>query len=260
MRLRSIEHGRDQSPRRAQDRHRQPRNRRASARFDRDDRSCARRTWGRLLGFGDIVLTGRGESAMIFARLAHPLDAKRAIEGAYAAHVERRAGAPCAAHLRPVDITDPPPTTAQYAGMIQAILTDIEGTTSSISFVKDVLFPYARKRLPAFIDDARRRSRSAALAARSREGSRARLGDAAGDHRAPDRLDRRRSQIDRAEGAAGHDLESRLRRRRISRARLCRSRRRAFAHGTMPASSSTSIRRARCRRRSFCSHTPKPAI
>jgi enolase-phosphatase E1 len=35
--------------------------------------------------------------------------------------------------------------------MIQAILTDIEGTTSSISFVKDVLFPYARERLPAFI-------------------------------------------------------------------------------------------------------------
>ena len=42
--------------------------------------------------------------------------------------------------------------------MIQAILTDIEGTTSSISFVKDVLFPYARERLPAFVvthaDDA----------------------------------------------------------------------------------------------------------
>jgi enolase-phosphatase E1 len=36
--------------------------------------------------------------------------------------------------------------------MINAILTDIEGTTSSISFVKDVLFPYARKRLPAFIE------------------------------------------------------------------------------------------------------------
>ena len=35
--------------------------------------------------------------------------------------------------------------------MIRAILTDIEGTTSSISFVKDVLFPYARKRLPAFV-------------------------------------------------------------------------------------------------------------
>ena len=35
---------------------------------------------------------------------------------------------------------------------VRAILTDIEGTTSSISFVKDVLFPYARKHLPAFIE------------------------------------------------------------------------------------------------------------
>ncbi|MGH8124074.1 MAG: acireductone synthase [Rudaea sp.] len=35
--------------------------------------------------------------------------------------------------------------------MIRAIVVDIEGTTSSISFVKDVLFPYARKRLPAFV-------------------------------------------------------------------------------------------------------------
>ena len=31
------------------------------------------------------------------------------------------------------------------------ILTDIEGTTSSISFVKDVLFPYARAKLPGFV-------------------------------------------------------------------------------------------------------------
>jgi uncharacterized membrane protein YdbT with pleckstrin-like domain len=44
--------------------------------------------WGRMFGFGDVVLTGRGESAMIFARLAAPLDAKRAIEGAYSSHVE----------------------------------------------------------------------------------------------------------------------------------------------------------------------------
>lgn len=36
--------------------------------------------------------------------------------------------------------------------MIRAILTDIEGTTSSISFVKDVLFPFARNRLPAFVE------------------------------------------------------------------------------------------------------------
>jgi enolase-phosphatase E1 len=34
---------------------------------------------------------------------------------------------------------------------IKLILTDIEGTTSSISFVKDVLFPYAAKHLPAFV-------------------------------------------------------------------------------------------------------------
>jgi len=34
---------------------------------------------------------------------------------------------------------------------IRAILTDIEGTTSSISFVKDVLFPYARRALPRFV-------------------------------------------------------------------------------------------------------------
>lgn len=45
-------------------------------------------TWGRLLGFGDVILTGRGESSMIFARLDAPLEAKRAIEGAYAANVE----------------------------------------------------------------------------------------------------------------------------------------------------------------------------
>lgn len=35
---------------------------------------------------------------------------------------------------------------------IRAIVTDIEGTTSSISFVRDVLFPYARHRLPAFVE------------------------------------------------------------------------------------------------------------
>ena len=35
--------------------------------------------------------------------------------------------------------------------MARAILTDIEGTTSGISFVKDVLFPYARRALPGFV-------------------------------------------------------------------------------------------------------------
>jgi enolase-phosphatase E1 len=35
--------------------------------------------------------------------------------------------------------------------MIKAIVTDIEGTTSSLSFVKDVLFPYARANLSIYI-------------------------------------------------------------------------------------------------------------
>ena len=35
--------------------------------------------------------------------------------------------------------------------MIKAIVTDIEGTTSSISFVKEVLFPYARQHMADFV-------------------------------------------------------------------------------------------------------------
>jgi enolase-phosphatase E1 len=34
---------------------------------------------------------------------------------------------------------------------IRAVVTDIEGTTSSLAFVKDVLFPYARRALPDFV-------------------------------------------------------------------------------------------------------------
>ncbi|MEM7678492.1 MAG: acireductone synthase [Myxococcota bacterium] len=37
--------------------------------------------------------------------------------------------------------------------MVKAILTDIEGTTSSIAFVKETLFPYARARIGAFVRD-----------------------------------------------------------------------------------------------------------
>lgn len=36
---------------------------------------------------------------------------------------------------------------------IKAIVTDIEGTTSSIAFVRDVLFPYARAALPRFLQE-----------------------------------------------------------------------------------------------------------
>lgn len=35
--------------------------------------------------------------------------------------------------------------------MIKAIVTDIEGTTSSLSFVKDELFPYARQRIAHYV-------------------------------------------------------------------------------------------------------------
>ncbi len=35
---------------------------------------------------------------------------------------------------------------------VRAVLTDIEGTTSSIAFVRDVLFPYAREHLPRFVE------------------------------------------------------------------------------------------------------------
>ena len=39
--------------------------------------------------------------------------------------------------------------------MIRAIVTDIEGTTSSLSFVKDVLFPYAAEQLPTYVRERR---------------------------------------------------------------------------------------------------------
>src|SRR5690606_22702975 len=44
-----------------------------------------------------------------------------------------------------------PPAPGSARPVLRAILTDIEGTTSSISFVKDVLFPYARRALPGFV-------------------------------------------------------------------------------------------------------------
>ena len=37
------------------------------------------------------------------------------------------------------------------SGAVRAVLTDIEGTTSSIAFVAETLFPYARAALPAYV-------------------------------------------------------------------------------------------------------------
>jgi enolase-phosphatase E1 len=50
---------------------------------------------------------------------------------------------------------------------VRAVLTDIEGTTSSLSFVKDVLFPYARQALPQYIrnNETRLRGLTADIAA-----------------------------------------------------------------------------------------------
>ena len=41
--------------------------------------------------------------------------------------------------------------------MIKAILTDIEGTTSSIAFVHETLFPFARNQMASFIEEQRER-------------------------------------------------------------------------------------------------------
>lgn len=51
---------------------------------------------------------------------------------------------------------------------VKAILTDIEGTVSSISFVRDVLFPYARAHLPAFLQAQGDTPEIAALLAETR--------------------------------------------------------------------------------------------
>lgn len=51
--------------------------------------------WGRILGYADVLITGRGEASMLLQRLAHPITVKRDIEAAYSQHVEGvRVGAP----------------------------------------------------------------------------------------------------------------------------------------------------------------------
>jgi uncharacterized membrane protein YdbT with pleckstrin-like domain len=44
--------------------------------------------WGRIFGFGDVEITGRGETAMVLDRIARPVDVKREIESAYSSHIE----------------------------------------------------------------------------------------------------------------------------------------------------------------------------
>src|SRR6185437_673516 len=44
--------------------------------------------WGRIFGYGNVEITGRGETAMVLDRIAHPVEVKREIESAYSAHIE----------------------------------------------------------------------------------------------------------------------------------------------------------------------------
>ena len=44
--------------------------------------------WGRIFGFGNVEITGRGETAMALYRIAHPIAVKRDIESAYSGNVE----------------------------------------------------------------------------------------------------------------------------------------------------------------------------
>ncbi|QPK62297.1 acireductone synthase [Methylomonas sp. LL1] len=60
--------------------------------------------------------------------------------------------------------------------MIKAIVTDIEGTTSSLSFVKDVLFPYARAHLPEFVKQHQDEAEVKALLADARREAGSELG------------------------------------------------------------------------------------
>jgi enolase-phosphatase E1 len=52
---------------------------------------------------------------------------------------------------------------------IKAILCDIEGTTSSIAFVKQTLFPYARERMEGFVKERAGDAAVAKLLADARE-------------------------------------------------------------------------------------------
>jgi uncharacterized membrane protein YdbT with pleckstrin-like domain len=54
--------------------------------------------WGRIFRYGNVEITGRGETAMLLERLSDPLGAKRAIETAYSGYAEGlRTGAGAAA-------------------------------------------------------------------------------------------------------------------------------------------------------------------
>ncbi|HKZ10194.1 MAG TPA: PH domain-containing protein [Rhodanobacteraceae bacterium] len=48
--------------------------------------------WGRVFGYGDVEITGRGETAMVLDRIAQPIEVKREIESAYSSHIDAPVG------------------------------------------------------------------------------------------------------------------------------------------------------------------------
>ncbi|MBN8736704.1 MAG: PH domain-containing protein [Xanthomonadales bacterium] len=52
--------------------------------------------WGRVFGYGNVEITGRGETAMLLDRIARPIEVKREIESAYSAHIETQQPGPAA--------------------------------------------------------------------------------------------------------------------------------------------------------------------
>jgi len=62
---------------------------------------------------------------------------------------------------------------------IRAILLDIEGTTSSIGFVYETLFPYARKHIESFLEEQRSDAEAAGALVLLRDENSADIGDGA---------------------------------------------------------------------------------
>ena len=142
---------------------------------------------------------------------------------------------------------------------IAAIVTDVEGTATSIAFVKEKLFPYARAHLAAFVENQADEPEIAALLAEAR----ALAGQPEFDTPRTIRLlqdwidaDKKATPLKTLQGLIWDDG--------FKRGELVGD---VYADvppgcaaGTMPASGSTSIRRARCRRSGWCSATRRSAI
>ena len=65
--------------------------------------------FGRIFGFGRVIVTGTGEGVIVFPPLAHPIDFRRAIENA-------RTRARQAAHTAPPPEPEPEPRATKQKG------------------------------------------------------------------------------------------------------------------------------------------------